>query len=285
MALQPEPMQTWRAGIRDGPAGDTGDSGVTGQDRHTGTFPRCAAKINAEFIQTPRSGSLHPLAARPVSCADCYRFPQRDRSHAPRRHNPAETIGLLRRVGAADRRQPALGCDCRTGSHLDRHRAGQLHRTARPVRLRQDHLPANRCRPGNRHRRPGGDCRSRRHRPAAGCARRCDGVPVLRPVPTFERRGEHRLRSEGAQRCAAGARASAGACGGDPRHWHTCWTASRASFPAANSSVWLSVAPSWPRRRSASWTNRCRTSMRSFARTCDAKFWRCSGGSVSPCCT
>ena len=62
VALQPEPVQARRAGIRDGPAGNTGDSGVTGQriDMQV-PFPRCSAKINAGFIQTPRSRSPLPL--------------------------------------------------------------------------------------------------------------------------------------------------------------------------------------------------------------------------------
>ena len=86
--------------------------------------------------------------------------------------------------------------------HLDRHPAQPRHRLHRPVRLRQEHVPAD-AQPHERHhrrhpRRGPGAHRRRRHlrradrrRGAAPPGR--DGVPEVEPVPQVDLR-ERRLR-------------------------------------------------------------------------------------------
>ena len=109
VALQPEPMQAGRAGIRDRPTGDTGDSGVTGQDRHAGTIPARARKINAGFIQTPRSdrhraGLPCRRSAVQIAAVPATRLPSmpRDETSQPERDRPrpARRCGWSASAGA-----------------------------------------------------------------------------------------------------------------------------------------------------------------------------------------
>ena len=111
-----------------------------------------------------------------------------------------------------------MGPGDRARSRVAGHRAGQLHRAAGSLGLRQDHLPAHRRRTGDGERGAGGNRRARRDASAAGRARRRHGVPILRAVPASVGGREHSVRPEGATRGAGGAGAAAGPRGGDAGH-------------------------------------------------------------------
>ena len=159
-----------------------------------------------------------------------------DGRDADRAREGDRALGLRPGRCASGRDRQALR-RCRGGRrHRPRDRPRRVLHAARPVRLRQDDLPADdrglrAPRRGPHHAR-----RPRRVGHAAGRARREHGLSGLRAVPAHDRGRQRRLRPEGQEV----ARASASSA--SPRRWRWCAstdtaTAARASSAAASASA------------------------------------------------
>ena len=98
---------------------------------------------------------------------------------------------------------------------------------------------------------------------APGCARRRDGVPVVRALPAHDRVRQPRVRPP--QPAACRSRRSTSGCDARARSSssRSCSSASRSSSPAVSGSGSRSGARSSASRSRSSWTSRSRTSTQS----------------------
>ena len=162
--------------------------------------------------------------------------------------------------------------------HRPRHRGRRVRRLRRPVGLRQVHAASADRRPRGHQRRHHQHRRPRRDRRGAGQAQAGHGVPVLRALPAYDGRKEHRLPAEDGRRGQGGHRQEGGRRGARAQPHQLSRTPARASSPAASASASRSAAPSCASHRPSCSTSRCPTSTPHFAARCG---WRSASCTTS----